>query len=250
MQGIGAAVVGQESILLQCSSPEPLHFHFVNLPEIPWPPLLTAAATLLALPSCHELDDRIDDLLGRDEPETPSSVQAPEDLPSDELPEKPSTSTARSETEVISFRSVLENSAMTREERIRAFQNLDPGALQKPVARPNVSSGTTNAKAERAAGGRAPSDWEIEAARRRVPVVMYSTTWCGVCKRARAYFEQKGISFEERDVDEDPRARAEYERLNPRRSVPTIKIGDQVVVGFSPRAVESALDAAARSRIE
>lgn len=79
---------------------------------------------------------------------------------------------------------------------------------------------------------------------------MYSTAWCGVCKRARAYFEEKRITFEEHDVDEDPRARAEYELLNPRRSVPTIKIGDEVVVGFSAAAVERALDAAAKSRID
>jgi glutaredoxin-like YruB-family protein len=78
---------------------------------------------------------------------------------------------------------------------------------------------------------------------------MYSTAWCGVCKRARRYFEEKRIEFEELDVDEDPRARAEYVLLNPRRSVPTIKIGDQVVVGFSAEAVERALDSAARSRM-
>jgi len=138
---------------------------------------------------------------------------------------------------------------MTREERIRAFQNLDPGALQNPVARANVSGGPSTAGAERRSNERGPADWEVAAARRRVPVVMYSTAWCGVCKRARGYFEEKGVAFEERDVDEDPQARAEYELLNPRRSVPTIKIGDEVVVGFSAAAVERALDAAAKSRL-
>jgi glutaredoxin-like YruB-family protein len=78
---------------------------------------------------------------------------------------------------------------------------------------------------------------------------MYATNWCGVCKRARQYFKQEGISFVEHDVDEDPRAREEYLRLNPRRSVPTIKVGDEVIVGFSAQAVNRALDSAARSRL-
>ncbi len=78
---------------------------------------------------------------------------------------------------------------------------------------------------------------------------MYSTAWCGVCKRAREYFREAGISFTERDVDEDATARAEYLRLNPRGSVPTIKIGDEVIVGFSAQAVDRALDAAVRSRL-
>ena len=79
---------------------------------------------------------------------------------------------------------------------------------------------------------------------------MYSTAWCGVCKRARKYFQETGISFTEHDVDEDAAARAEYLRLNPRRSVPTIKIGDEVIIGFSAQAVDSALNAAARSRLD
>jgi len=79
--------------------------------------------------------------------------------------------------------------------------------------------------------------------------VMYSTDWCGVCRRARQYFAENQISFEEHDVDRDPRAREEYLRLNPRRSVPTIKVGDEVIVGFSAQAVNAALDSAARRRL-
>lgn len=206
-----------------------------------------------ALQGCSEVVDWMDQTLRTEETKPAGAALEPE-TDEEELPKKPATSTARSETEVISFRSVLENTEMTREERIRAFQNLDPGALQKPVARANVSGASAPQGADRAPDQRRehrePADWEIAAARRRVPVVMYSAAWCGVCRRARAYFEDKRIAFEERDVDEDPQARAEYQRLNPRRSVPTIKIGDEVVIGFSPTAVERALDAAAKSRLD
>lgn len=204
----------------------------------------------LVVSGCGVLADWIDELANGLEPEleapAPATVGEAEE---EALPERPATSTARSETSVITFQSVLENTEMTRRERIRAFENLDPGALQKPVARPNASGAPQTAGVERSSGAGEPSDWELTAARRRVPVVMYSTTWCGVCKRARVYFQEKRIEFEEHDVDKDPQARADYEMLNPRRSVPTLKIGDEVVVGFSAVAVERAIDAAARKRL-
>jgi glutaredoxin len=161
----------------------------------------------------------------------------------EELPERPADSIARTETDVITFRDILEDEEMTREQRIEALLNLDPAALQNPRTRGAGEPG------EAGGGDQAPTSLELAAARRRVPVVMYSTTWCGVCKRARRYFERERISFVEYDVDRNTSARAEYLRLNPRRSVPTIKIGDEVIVGFSEQSVEHALDTAARARL-
>ena len=207
-----------------------------------------AVVMVLVVSGCGVLADWIDKLANGLEPEAPAPA-AVDEVEEEALPERPATSTARSETSVITFQSVLEDTEMTRRERIRAFENLDPGALQKPVARANVSGAPQTAGVERSSGAGVPSDWELTAARSRVPVVMYSTTWCGVCKRARAYFQEKRIEFEEHDVDKDPQARADYEMLNPRRSVPTLKIGDEVVVGFSAAAVERAIDAAARKRL-
>jgi len=216
-------------------------------------PLAVAALPLLAMAAgCDQLADLADRLADAVIPAEPHAAppSEPEVEEADaELPERPATSTARSETDVISFRSILENKQMTQRERIRAFENLDPAALQKPVAKSNVSAAPQRQGAERTTGNSEPADWELATARRRVPVVMYSTAWCGVCKRARKYFEENRIAFEEHDVDQNPVARAEYEKLNPRRSVPTIKIADEVVVGFSAAAVERALDAAARARL-
>lgn len=215
---------------------------------------LTVAALLLLIlaAGCDRLADLADRLADAVIPAEPQAARRSEPKVEEldaELPERLATSTARSETEVISFRSILENKQMTRRERIRAFENLDPAALQKPVAKSNVSAAPQGQGSARTNGNREPADWEIATARRRVPVVMYSTAWCGVCKRARRYFEENRIPFEEHDVDHNPAARAEYLRLNPRRSVPTIKIADEVVVGFSAVAVERALDAAARARL-
>lgn len=63
-------------------------------------------------------------------------------------------------------------------------------------------------------------------------VVMYSASWCGVCKRARAYFDDQGIYYTEYDVENDPQGRQDYARLG-RRGVPIILIGERRMDGFS-----------------
>jgi mycoredoxin len=78
------------------------------------------------------------------------------------------------------------------------------------------------------------------------PVTMYSTTWCGYCRRLKRQFEDAGIAYEEIDVDEP-----EHRHLGDRiieasggyRVVPTVKVGDSLLVNPSLREVEAALGA-------
>ena len=208
-----------------------------------------AFALLLVSPGCDALATLIEEATETSDPEELAAAARELEEPEEEeaLPERPADSIARSETSVITFKSILDNSEMSRAERIRAFQNLDPGALQKRVAQPNVSGAPQPATPTRrrpSASTTAPA--KAKPARPEVPIVMYSTAWCGVCKRARRYMQEQGIPFTEYDVDTNVQARNEYLLLNPRRSVPTLKIGNEVVVGFSPAALEGAMLAAAR----
>jgi glutaredoxin len=88
----------------------------------------------------------------------------------------------------------------------------------------------------------------LKAARRNVNITMYSTSWCGVCKSARSYMLSKGIPFTELDVDQDASARARAAVLNPRGSVPTIAIDDEVLIGFSEGSLENRIQRAAHKR--
>lgn len=88
----------------------------------------------------------------------------------------------------------------------------------------------------------------LASARRNVKITMYSTSWCGACKQARAYMEANSIAFTDYDVEHDDAARAQADKLNPRGSVPTISVDGDVMVGFSPRSLESKIDGAARRR--
>jgi glutaredoxin 3 len=62
-------------------------------------------------------------------------------------------------------------------------------------------------------------------------VTMYATSWCPYCDRARRLLAQKGVAFEEIDVESAPEKRAEMQNRSGRRSVPQIFIGDRHVGG-------------------
>lgn len=67
-------------------------------------------------------------------------------------------------------------------------------------------------------------------------VIIYSTIWCGFCKKAKAYFKQKGIAFSERDIEKSTQAKKEYRSLGG-GGVPLILVGNKTgtkkISGFS-----------------
>ena len=62
-------------------------------------------------------------------------------------------------------------------------------------------------------------------------VVMYTTSWCPYCERARKLLARKNVTFEEIDLDSAPEKRAEMQQKSGRRTVPQIFIGDTHVGG-------------------
>jgi mycoredoxin len=60
------------------------------------------------------------------------------------------------------------------------------------------------------------------------PIIVYSTGWCPDCRRAKSFLKQRGIEFQEVNIEQDPEAEALVLRANHgRRSVPTLKVGDR-----------------------
>jgi glutaredoxin 3 len=62
-------------------------------------------------------------------------------------------------------------------------------------------------------------------------VVMYATSWCPYCARARALLLGKGIAFQEIDVEAQPEQRQEMIRRSGRQTVPQVFIGEHHVGG-------------------
>lgn len=63
-------------------------------------------------------------------------------------------------------------------------------------------------------------------------VVMYSASWCGVCRQAKAYFQQQRIPFREYDIDTSKKGKQDFQKLGG-KGVPIILVGNQRMNGFS-----------------
>ena len=58
-------------------------------------------------------------------------------------------------------------------------------------------------------------------------IIVYGTSWCPDCYRAKRAFGKKGISHTWIDIDKDKEGRAYVEKINSgKRSVPTIIFPD------------------------
>jgi len=58
-------------------------------------------------------------------------------------------------------------------------------------------------------------------------VTMYSTTWCGYCRRLKLQLDRAGIAFDEIDIERDPDAAKFVESVNyGNQTVPAIRYPD------------------------
>jgi glutaredoxin 3 len=64
-------------------------------------------------------------------------------------------------------------------------------------------------------------------------ITMYTTRWCGYCVRAKMLLEQKGLEYEEINLDDDPAFRARLNELTGGWTVPQILIDDRPIGGYT-----------------
>lgn len=72
-------------------------------------------------------------------------------------------------------------------------------------------------------------------------VTIYSTPTCHFCQLAKEYFKAHNVAYTEHNVAADREKLAEMVQITGMRSVPVIRIGDEVVVGFQESQVASML---------
>ncbi|MEW6120183.1 MAG: glutaredoxin family protein [Pseudomonadota bacterium] len=62
-------------------------------------------------------------------------------------------------------------------------------------------------------------------------VTLYTTEWCGVCKRAKAFMRQNGVPFREWDVEKTEYGAIKFRQLGG-SGVPLITVGSEKMTGF------------------
>lgn len=71
-------------------------------------------------------------------------------------------------------------------------------------------------------------------------VTIFTSSTCPHCKTAKDYLKEKGVEFEERNVQNDPEARKELIQKGY-MGVPVIVVGDEEIQGFDKARLDELL---------
>lgn len=63
-------------------------------------------------------------------------------------------------------------------------------------------------------------------------IVIYTTAWCGNCKKAKKYFRKNNIAYVAYDVEKSRSGKRDYKALRG-KAVPIIIVGDKRMNGFT-----------------
>ncbi len=92
-------------------------------------------------------------------------------------------------------------------------------------------------RAPGAEGGALPQECQALAASPPDRVVLYETSWCGVCKAAARYLRERKIPFVRKDVESEPQAQRELAckamaaGVEP-KGVPVFDVAGELLLGF------------------
>lgn len=78
----------------------------------------------------------------------------------------------------------------------------------------------------------------VERLGKKDKVVMYSTTWCGMCKKAKQYFRKNNIPYVSYDVEKSRIGKMDFKMLGG-KSVPIIIVGNKRMNGFTASKLDS-----------
>lgn len=73
-------------------------------------------------------------------------------------------------------------------------------------------------------------------------VIIYTTSWCPACTRARKYLDSRGVAYTNKDVEHDKSNLTEMlSKSGGARGVPVIDVHGKILRGFNQAAIEAEL---------
>ena len=72
-------------------------------------------------------------------------------------------------------------------------------------------------------------------------VLLFSTSTCSWCRRAKRYFKEHRVPFKEINIERDQQAARDIVRKTGQTGVPVIKIGNKWIVGFDRERIDKEL---------
>jgi glutaredoxin 3 len=80
-----------------------------------------------------------------------------------------------------------------------------------------------------------------EGGRKLARVLLFSTSTCSWCRRAKRYLKEQRVPFKEVNVERDSDAAKDIVRKTGQTGVPVIKIGSSWIVGFDKDRIDKEL---------
>lgn len=72
-------------------------------------------------------------------------------------------------------------------------------------------------------------------------VTVYSADWCAFCHAAKDYLDKQGVTFTEKNVEEDPSFAQEAVQKSGQMGIPVLEINGEVIIGFDRPRIDAAL---------
>jgi glutaredoxin len=95
----------------------------------------------------------------------------------------------------------------------------------------------TAAQAEPALGRPVPAASPYAAAQTQAepgPIILYTTSWCGYCRKTRALLTELGEAFEDKDIEKSAAAQREYQAKGQGYSgIPLIDFDGTILRGYN-----------------
>jgi len=77
------------------------------------------------------------------------------------------------------------------------------------------------------------------------PVIVYGAEWCAFCHVAMKYFDDKGVKYEYRNVDDNRDWLMESVTKSGQTGIPVLDMNGTIVVGFDRPKIDATLAAQA-----
>ena len=72
-------------------------------------------------------------------------------------------------------------------------------------------------------------------------IIVYSADWCAFCHAAKDYFDKIGVTYEDRNVEKDPKFMEESVQKSGQMGIPVIDIDGEIIVGFDKQRIDAKL---------
>jgi glutaredoxin len=87
-----------------------------------------------------------------------------------------------------------------------------------------------------------PSQTPVDASLPHGGIVMYCTSWCPDCRRARVWLKARNLDFVEVDIDANPQASSQLkEWTGGKRITPTFDIDGKIIINFDEKKLTQVL---------